>query len=106
MCLKVFSPGWEFLAFCLVPHLLGPAGSVRSVPRLIAFCPTETAPFWLACECFTPFSGWVMAQCLRTQLSSRLFVPSPWRCARSLLGRKTRCEGAAEAGNEVFSVEV
>lgn len=72
MCLKVFSPGWEFLAFCLVPHLLGPAGSVRSVPRLIAFCPTETAPFWLACECFTPFAGWVMAQCLRTQLSSRL----------------------------------
>lgn len=61
MCLKVFSPGWEFLAFCLIPHLLGPAGSVRSVPRLVAFCPTEASPFRLACECFIPFTGRGMA---------------------------------------------
>ena len=54
--------------------------------------PHREPPFWLACECFPPFAGWVMSQCLQTQLSSGMFVPSPWRCARSLLGRKTGCD--------------
>ena len=97
------SPHWlgnSYTSASSLKHLRGAAGPVHPGASLISLLPLRTSPLGLAGACPIPFTL-DMARGLLDPASSELCVPSHWRCARSLLGRKTGCEEAVEAGNTV-----